>query len=822
MAKLDFKGWPERKQVDAKPFDRLMPFHRIHIPENQILLPGPPASAKQINGDGYAMGARSTKDYDAKFGEDLGRELAELVEKIFPVLGIGKAITHALAALIGKIPGLKPVADEIDKFDPLVKFFEFLGSNFDALLVDSFIRSIPAWVPTTDDKTRQVLEVEGILIRSHQRIDSVPFWQWHRWYDWRFAVCPVPLFSELIGFGNMQRDNDNDIGTVEGPNLTNYLKEGLPVGATISANAIAECEWDIGAIGMREGAIHPKLKNRARMPAFFDEIQPRVKHDWCWPMTGMFFWAIGRSVYDCAHSSGDNARRAKGPKKPSPLSAQGDSEELKKRGVHINQLHPLKAVATARWEAHQFKENPKPVPALQFMFYANIHLSSAGFFDPQQEGKPGFSALGDQDYDFIIDLPPPVVTAKSQYPVGHTPDFALNTLVLQPRLVVDAQFDSFQKSTVSSDGIMEDSNDRTKNELTQPKTGPIPIVQLIGGKPNEPPKQAAVRIPLKSVGAENNAYGVLLSVGWLDPEAVQATKVKKVKVRLLDIQPDRPDSDDDWNLNVGVNGRWFNFRFKARETDALGMIHVKDIAGGNPVEVDMLLSEDDLIMVSAHGFEEDPFDDLIRIKPEFPPGESRPPKAAPQLQKPNKPMTPDDILKFKEDVLKRTKSLSDRILRHSADLDVPTGPPNSSGGVPTTKVTVPFVGDEVEWNKHVDTDDDHQASLTARAMFLRLAFGNRFDANDLLGMLDANVQDPLFANPVSRRLEDGTDTANPLVVKDVVKDVGLGKPKACRVTAYKSLFVGRTVAMVYDPTKVDYTLHYEVIVDDLPEDSGTK
>jgi len=834
MAQLDFKGWPSDQQKDLKPVDRLMPFHRIRVPAPHIILPvGPtpqnpnaPIRERVISGDGYSVGARSTKDYDAKFGEDLGKELADVVENIVkPLQAIGavsKGVSKALAALIRLIPGQtsKQVADVIDDFDPTVELFKFIGRNIDALLVDSLVRSVPAWVPTFDDTLHpkiQILEVDGILIRSHQRIDSLPFWQWHRWYDWHFAVCPSPIFSEIVGFGNTHRDDDNSLGAPAGSNLTNYHKEGLPIGATVSANAIADCEWDIGALGVRTAAASPGLDNEDRFPVFFDQLRPRVKHDWCWPMAGMFFWAIGRSVYDCSHATRNNGSRVARKDRKAQGTRFTEAERLE-RGVHLNQLRPLKAIATARWEAFQFKENPKPAPAIQFMFYANVHLSSAGFFDKDNDHRPGFDPLGTEDYEFIVDLPPPVVTSKSEYPVGHTPDFALNTLVLQPRIVVNADFAPFQKDGAggTADGVVEDSDDRDANELTVAK-GPVPVVELFGSAPNEPPRQALVRIPLKgAVSADLNAYGVLLSIGWLDPDGISASKVKKVTVRLKSLQPASPDTGEEWNINAGVNGRWFNFRFKIEKGN--NRIDLEKISSG-PIQVDMFLAVEDQILVAAHGFEEDPFDDLIRLKPEFPSSEKRPAKKAPALPKPADVLDdPGKLQKFKTDALERRKVLSDRILRDSQEVNVPSGKPDKSGNVPTTKVVVPMVGDEIEWNDAVDTDDNHRASLTARAMFLRFAIGNLFDANDLLGMLDPNQPDPAHKDPPSPRSQDSTDTPNPLVVGDVLKEVGSGKTKQCQVSAYKSEVVGRMGTMAYDPQKLDYTLFNEVTDEDLPVD----
>ena len=50
--------------------------------------------------------------------------------------------------------------------------------------------------------------------------------------------------------------------------------------------------------------------------------------------------------------------------------------------------------------------------------------------------------------------------------------------------------------------------------------------------------------------------------------------------------------------------------------------------------------------------------------------------------------------------------MSDRLLRKHADARVPTGPPNASGTIPTKLIKVPLVGDEIDWTKDIDTDDD--------------------------------------------------------------------------------------------------------------------
>ncbi len=813
MPELDYTGWPSDKDEPRKPFDRLMPFHRIRVPGNHFIKPlEPPKDPREIlirprviSGDGYGVGARSTKDYDAKIGEDIGRQVGKLVET-FLGLGIIKAVTRGMADFLRKVPILgtilQPLANAIDEFDPFVELFKFFGSRLDALLVDAFIRGIPAWVPTFDETLHpdiQVMELDGILVRSHQRYDSIAFWQWHRWYDWRFAVVPSPLFSEIVGFGNAHRDDDNtklDEVRREGPSgevqfkFISYHQEGRPIGSTVSAESVIDCEWDIGALGLPPGP-------------FFD-APAHAKVDWCWPMTGMFFWAIGRSVYDCTHATANKGRRTKKADRKPQGQALPEAERLE-RGVHLNQLHPLKAIATARWEAFRFKENPKPVPAIQFMFFANNHQSSAGFAKKGEPAKAGFVALNNENYQFIVDLPPADLSVKDEYPVGHTPDFALNTLVLRPRLVVDPNFEPFASAT----GTPEDQDDREKNEITVAKGGPKPIVQLIVPKPGKPPQQALVTIPLKEMSAEINSYGVIVSIGWHDPDATQTKKVKQVSVTLVAFQVGGDThedlSDAEWVLNVGVNGRWFQFAFDVKRKGQ--RIEIKEVAK-QPVVVAMLLSEDDFVMVSVNGMEQDPFGDLLELSPAF-----KPPKKKPAPKDPNSPV--DSVV---ADVQKAF--LADRILRFAKVVKIPTGPPDprKGGAPPTTEINVPFIGDEAEWTKDIDTDDDHRASEVARAMFLRVAATNALDANDLLGMIDPHVRDPARKDPTKsvKRAADATDTPNPLAVKDIVKEVGVGKVKKCQLTAYASEVVGRMGTIAYQPDVLDYTFFYEVKVEDLP------
>jgi hypothetical protein len=840
MADFNFQGWPVDPKDDTKPFNRLLPFRRIRVPNNRFLAPVKPPpqptpggfvpQPPKISGDGYSAGARSTKDYDAKFGEEIGKDLAEFIQDFIPVLKIPGALTKALSKFAGQIPligqALSKVLDDVG--DPVVRLFEFLGSKLDALLFDSFIRSIPAWVPVFDEKFHpdlQVMEIDGLLIRSNERYDSVPFWQWHRWYDWRFAVTPSPFFSEMIGFGNTRRDQDTkELRNIENPDeFVSYYSEGHPSGGGVPTDSIVDCEWDIGALGQPPGTVTPPGKKDSVPvmipPFFFDPFQNK-KNDWGWPMTGMFFWAAGRNVYDCSHATADQGRRTKRPDRKPAGQVLPEAERIR-RGVHLNVLHPLLALATARWEAFKFKENPREVPAIQFSFFANNQLGSSGDLGFQERKGPELDPFGrsrklnEVDYQFVVDLPTADVTTKSEYPIGHTPDFALNTLVLRPRLVVDIDFKPFENAAGMADNLPEKKGDPSERDRHEPSiaNGPSPIVNLIVAKPGQAQRQALVTIPLTKLNPSFNSYGVRVSIGFLDPDATQVKKVKKVTVKLVKFQVagDTHESGDaEWVMNVAVNGRWFQFAFDEQHgfpVKRAGQTLDIEALMGRPMTVELLLAEEDFVLVSVHGMEADAFDDLI-MKP--PPNRSE-------------PTSVDPVSKVIQVIVNSEKPfLNDRILRLAKEVNVPTGPPDpKKGTVPTEKIQVPFMGKDVEWNEEVDTDNDTKASLTARAMFLRLAAGNHFDANDPLGMIDPLVNDPARKDPKGvKRSQDITDTPNPLVVGEVLKEVGKGVPKKCELSAYETLLVGRLGTLAYKPQSLDYKFFYEVTVEDLPEDGA--
>ncbi|MBC8132069.1 MAG: hypothetical protein H7X95_03735 [Deltaproteobacteria bacterium] len=164
-------------------------------------------------------------------------------------------------------------------------------------------------------------------------------------------------------------------------------------------------------------------------------------------------------------------------------------------------MNPPRAIATATWEAVQFAENdpgdptPSKVPAIRFMFFAC-----------KRGGYLSYDTLADKDYEFILDLPP-LDQKVSPFPIGHTPTFPHNTIVVRPRLL--------------------------KGRVSLPFAGAKlldPIIEVIAsGDASVPPKQVKLIIPKSQLdGAE--AAGVILSLGWFDPNLERAATVKKCTV----------------------------------------------------------------------------------------------------------------------------------------------------------------------------------------------------------------------------------------------------------------------------------------------------
>ena len=397
------------------------------------------------------------------------------------------------------------------------------------------LATMPAWVPVIRENVpesawralpEQEHEVEGILSESFQTWTDVPVKQWHLWYDWNFHLVPATGYKYLHGLGNHGRN--------------------------------MECEWDCGGMGDYD---FDGLSGRRPT---LDKPGPMFGRDWAWPMPMQNVWLTGRWIYDCGHASGEDKT---GPNV----------------GLMRSELHPCKAVATARWEAVKFNENERHVPAIQFMF-----------FGCRRGGYKDFRSINDQDYEFIVDLP----KEKSEtvgFPIGHTPNFAVNTLLVRPRLLIKLDYEPFKTAYGQKAGA---------GDSADPRIELLPSV-----RPGEPPCQARVCIPLTQLAGNIDTYGVIVSLGWFDPTRIRAAKVKKVNIafthiKRFDIHEGFVSGEGEWQFKVGVNGRWHAVSDSGVSRESLSMrLSIRET---------FYLAEDDELVITAHGMEEDSVGGIMR------------------------------------------------------------------------------------------------------------------------------------------------------------------------------------------------------------------
>ena len=508
----------------VKPLNRLKPFRRINNDSFR------PSSAP--DGKGVACGCHvpdefpnienDFKEYLKKNSATLGTFLEaldkakEVAKEIATVTKTAILIADAaIAAGAGSIGGpigavlaalatTGKVVAEVSKFidnmmdlvnDAIHEFFARIGTK----LAKRAIRRLPQWVPVKQGASSaritqdQLVEVEGIVTRSFGDPIGVPFFQWHRWLNWSFQVKPEADYGNLV---------------VQG---FEFNKDGRQSGETpLIASDTFEVQWDAGALlvsrlGEDENPYEkgfPKETNDLVMPDFDGPmVNCRARgSNWIWPTAGMYAWASGRWVYDCART---DSTTDKDPKM-------------------IAMMNPPRAMATATWEAHEFVENTRTgsgpsgefthrVPSIHFFFVA---AKDGGYMSHQ--------TLADGDYEFILDLPP-IEGPAVPFPVGHTfahprdpgepPDFPHNTIVIRPRLL---------RSLEPIDG----STGKTLK----------PVIELLPPpKPGAPPQQVKVTVRAGDL-VGRSITGFNLWLGWFDPNKERAATVKNCEVKFNTLQ----------------------------------------------------------------------------------------------------------------------------------------------------------------------------------------------------------------------------------------------------------------------------------------------
>jgi len=431
------------------------------------------------------------------------------------------------------------------------------GSGID-LIRRQLIRTVPAWVKTahpsddlqTNERTAEQ-EIYGQLKRSFQTWTDAPPFQWHRWYDWNFHIEAAKEFDWLRGAGNIKGEPDPDEKPSE-----NQRK--FPMVDAVRGD-VMECEWDVGAFGPKPG------------PMFNDRDRGQTSVDWVWPMAGDFVWLVGRSIYDGGHE---------------------DTQKLCR-----SELHPCKAMATARREAFAFPAVGHAVAATQFSFFASVH-----------GGVVDFKTLKPKDgknYEFLVDLPVrPHAFQPLQHPVGATSDFPFNRIALR-HVEPIFHLDFSRHTTAFGKHLTAEQLRATPPEITfeRPKD-----------EADETKWQARIKIPIVDLikkHGEFDTYGVVISLGWPDPTGDEGRKVKKVQVNFRDLLPHafKPNSQI-WRFKVGVNGRWFHW--EREDVMKVTFIHKPKgppeiVVRPVPIPLSMdtpltlFLHEDDVVRVSTHG-----------------------------------------------------------------------------------------------------------------------------------------------------------------------------------------------------------------------------
>lgn len=485
------------------------------------------------------------------------------------------------------------------------------SSLLESLVISQLIALTPSWARAIEpDEAAGEHEVFGRLRRSFQTWTDAPPLPWHSWYDWNLHIEPDEPYQWLRGRGNdgHSKQANPSVALRPIPEFSGHPQSVMEKRAraekerfeakleAVVQGKSMELEWDTGAFGERPG------------PMF--NVGGNSGIDWVWPMTDDLAWARGRSIYDGGHETDDHfreergeqvvvntsrgavrVRRPPGQKLPQQLeghaAAPPAAEDEEPIRLARSELHPLKAVATVRYEAHRFFESEHAIPATQFMFFTS-----------RRGGYKDFTSLAPSDgknYEFIVDLP---ATAGAFLPftaaVGATPSAPFNRIVLRPGPLVEFDFERFRNA----------SGARASLEQLERFA---PRVELMPAKADPKKRQVKITIPIKEFAAAlptAEFYGVVVHLGWPDLDNRQARRVKKCTVKLLDLFKTKLDHDtlrEEWRFKVGVNGRWFHYDFGAMRSNDTRALNT---------ELTFFLPEDGAIRVTAHGAEVDLVDDV--------------------------------------------------------------------------------------------------------------------------------------------------------------------------------------------------------------------
>ncbi|HEV7705718.1 MAG TPA: hypothetical protein VGO46_15580 [Gemmatimonadaceae bacterium] len=504
-------------KIDQKAYDPLFrPFHRLNARtyDDQVDI-GPTPGKIGPSGKGHDCGCRNKDDFksSALTGAIVGSLLDSLDSAVNKALPGSKDLREFLEKQFnGKGTTLKQ------------QLTDFISNLIEGGLFGGFLKFIPSWVPVNrrgfgpnfdtanghnvgkDGKEAEV-EVEGRLSRSYQTHHHRPYTQWSRYYHWAFHVVPSRGFEHLVRLGAMRSKEDNALLAAADNDPAIFIYEdGGKLTDPLAPNAHFECLLDIGTFSKPPGdtgqvLTHPGL--------FYEKTWP------FWPQHGDWFWATGRYVYDCTHAT---PAKDVNPDKP--------NEKPKDIELNPTLINPVKAFATARYEGVLFDESDEPLPAIRFSFFA---CRKGGYYDFDGDHLQ----FGTTNYEFAVDLPA-APAGDVVYEIGAVDEFALNTLLIRPRLVQKIEFAPYE------------SLDKTISWHTE-----SPSIQVVRPTDGSLPRMVKVTVPMDTVPKGVDGYGFTISFAWLAPGV--PTGLKKVTVKLDQITFN--DERDDLRMSIAVNGR---------------------------------------------------------------------------------------------------------------------------------------------------------------------------------------------------------------------------------------------------------------------------
>ncbi len=565
--------------IDRKAYDPLFrPFHRLNARtyDAQVDI-GPTPSKIGPNGKGRDCGCRNRGDFKSS---------------ILTAAIVGTLVDALDSAINKALPGSRDLRVFLEKkiggegTDLKKSLTDFLSKLFESGLFGGFLKHIPSWVPVNRkefgpdfdpegahnvgaDGNEAEVEIEGTLQRSYQTHHYRPYTQWSRYYHWAFHIDPAVGFKHLVRRGVLQSPADAKLeastSTATFERAINIYDNAPRTVDSLATIAHFECLLDLGAFSKPPGDQNAEL---AHPGIFYEKTWP------FWPMHGDYFWAAGRYVYDCTHVT---PGKETDPDKP--------DDKPKDIELHPALINPIKAFATARYEAAFFDESDEPLPTTRFSFFS---CRKGGYWDFDGNHLP----FGNVDYEFAVDLPA-APSGDVAFDIGAVDEFALNTLVVRPRLLQKLEFAPYG----SKDDTVQWHLEPPKVEIVRPGDGSLP-------------RMAKVTVPMKSVPKNKDGYGFTLSFAWLAPGA--PTGVKKVTVKLDKIVFN--DERNNLRMTIAINGRMIFL-------STANVVSKTLINPGDPLQsfpgsagITLFLPPEKSVRISAHGAHRRGFGEFIEEK----------------------------------------------------------------------------------------------------------------------------------------------------------------------------------------------------------------